>query len=152
MKKSIIVVVILLMILGVAMYFYVDDRLEESFSTDVNIEKVSFEEVGANLYLKQKVWGMTSDSKVTIISTNSFQSFEEDPNAAYVYSSGSTLFFRTVNDTLEIFSMTLAKEPSNFDSRIKVRQVRISNPEFIFLNENYKKEGLSRFPQAGAGM
>lgn len=88
----------------------------------------------SKLYLKRKVWGVTSDYQITTISNSSSSIEDLNPNVDYVYKGLEPFVYRFKSDTLVIYTMQPALEPKDFDdSKIRVIQKKISNVEFMRL-------------------
>lgn len=146
MMKYISYVVLLLALIIVVFLFFEDKPINDSFSKEYKIQKVEIKLLNESIFLKQAVWGISSDSKLTVISTNSDKIVDYESESDYVFRSGSTLFFKVKEDTLYIKSMELANEPTLFKSDVIIYQEKIENREFLELIESHNKLGYMRFP------
>lgn len=108
------------------------------------VEKVHFENLGEDIYLKRIERGL--NYQVSVISTSSKKKFEPNYENEYVFSAGTASFYYKVSgDTLFIKSYILAKKPKNFPSKIKVKQIELNQQELKDFKGIYKKEGYSFF-------
>ena len=97
-----------------------------------------------SLFLIKETRGLNYE--VTVISSSSKKQQEPDSDKEYVYSAGgATLFYKLEKDTLLVYTYHLAKEPSSFDSNIKVKQIELSNNEYSTLIDRYQTEKLKKF-------
>ncbi len=94
------------------------------------------------LFIKRKVWGITGDHQVIVVSKSKTEEFKPDEEREYVFRGLSPLFYRFESDTLKLYVTHAAKVPPNFDSRIHIEQVVLSNTEMMSLMENHERKGL----------
>lgn len=135
-----ILVVFLFVIVLVLIYIYV--KLP-GFKPEVTIIEIDSEQANEKIYIKRKVWGISADHRIVVISISPETDFEPNPNQEYVYKGFSPIFYRFVNDTLELFVNKLANIPSKMPTEIKINQIVLSNSEMMSLMEDYEGRGLS---------
>ncbi len=138
MKKILLIISALITALIIGGYFYF-----RYVVTDFKMTELYIKGANSTIYLKNLKRGLNY-SKLAISSSKGRRtSLEKD----YVYTWDETLFYRVSNDTLYVLCKNKAKEPTNFDSRIKVLQEEYSNPEYYKLLKDFTKKGLEKFPQ-----
>ena len=104
-------------------------------------EQIYFPNKKASLYLKSKNWGLTADHKISVISTKSDLEFEPDSISEYIFHGFGGIIYKTVNDTLKIYSTQKPKTPPKFASEINVEIIEMKNNlEWIKLNDKIKNE------------
>lgn len=88
----------------------------------------------SKLYIKRKVWGVTSDYQVTVISNSHSEIVELDSTVDYIYKGLEPFVYKMQSDTLIIYTMQPCSEPHHFNSsKMRVVQRRVSNPEYMDL-------------------
>lgn len=97
------------------------------------------------VYVKKKVWGITHDYQLLLISAHPRKSFDYDPKTDYIYHNFSYLFYRIIRDSLEIYTMTPSPVPDEFTSGVKIIQIELDNPTMMELLTTYESKGLKRF-------
>lgn len=112
-----------------------------------SFEKVKFFSVGTSdsVFIKSKVWGISSDHQIITISKNGDIPFLADSTNDFVFKGWSPFLYKFENDTLSVFIRSASNTPTNFKSDIKVQQIILSNPEMMNMIDNYKEKGLILF-------
>ena len=76
-----------------------------------------------------------------MISTKSDLEFEPDSISEYIFHGFGGIIYKTVNDTLKIYSTQKPKTPPKFASEINVEIIEMKNNlEWIKLNDKIKNE------------
>ncbi len=113
-----------------------------SFQPDITIVKIVSENFNETIYIKQEVWGLSSN-KLIIVSTSSDQDLELDSIKSLVFH-GDSFFYKFVNDTLNLYVSKESPIPKGFNSKIKINQFELTNPYMMELWENYSEKGLKK--------
>lgn len=140
--KKIIIVFGIITVLGIVVFFVVDNTFPK-YDPEFTVKEIHSNILKKDIYLKKKSWGISYDSEVVVISTSPEKHFEPDSTKDYIFLDPE-IFYKVSQDTLYIYTMSKAKKPEKFDSQFKIKQIRISNPEKMELmgNANYKKKDL----------
>jgi len=140
--------ILLGLILLIAVFIFLEDKpISDSFTKEYNIQKVEIEALGESIFLKQATWGVSSDSKITAISSSPKENIDYESENDFLYKSGATLFYKVKGDTLHVLSMELADKPILFNSDVIIYQEKIENREFNQLVKSYNEEGYLKFPK-----
>ena len=142
MKTFILIIVILLLII-VAFLIYTYFRLPD-YQPKVSIIEIYSSNFEEKIFIKRKVWGITGDDGIIVISKSSNKSFEPNTDSEYVFAGLSPFFYSFRNDTLNIYVGKESKKPIEMNTRIKINQIVLTNPEIMKLMENYKEKGLNK--------
>lgn len=138
MKKVLIIVGLIVTALFSAAYLFFILKVE-----NFSIKELKVKEFGVNVYFKSLERGLNySESS---ISTSKRR--RSNPRFDYVYPYKQVFFYRISNDSLFVFCPTIANEPKNFGSEVKVVQIEYPNREYRRLLEDYKSLGLEKFPE-----
>ncbi len=91
-------------------------------------------------------WGLTGDQQVNVISNIDSTDFTPQSSREYVYRGLSAIYYKLQDDTLFIYTPTIAPVPQDFKIPYKVIQIELSNPEAmdLIVNDNYKQKGLTQ--------
>jgi hypothetical protein len=96
--------------------------------------EVASSDMKSKIYIKRKVWGVTSDYQVTVISNSPDEIGQLDSTIDFVYKGLEPFIYRIQSDTLVIYTMLPTSEPRDFDSsKIRVIQKKVSNQEYMKL-------------------
>jgi hypothetical protein len=139
--KMVTVIIILLLAIGGFMLY----RALPNENTFYNVKEFHSSKSDNALYLKSITWGMTSDSRLIIISESPEKKYLVDSTSNYIYEGLSPLLYKFENDTLFLYTMNKSAVPQNLKSKIKIQQIEIENPEMMRLikDDYYKKQGLN---------
>lgn len=144
MRKAtlIIISVVLIIIMG---YLFYDGSQDNGVI--YNIKEIHSQNFNSSLFIKQKVWGLTSDNQIIIISTSPTKKFSPNPITDYIYKGLSPFYYKFREDTLFVYMMQSSKIPKYLKTKIIIVQTELANPEMMRLikNDQYKKEGLNTF-------
>lgn len=139
-RKKIIIGILLIVASSLLFLFFLFPSADDLTGYEVTPITKS----GKNIYIKKKIWGMTADHQVIVISKSGRKKFEVDSTKDYAFYGSMPLFFRQQGDTLFIYTRKIVKVPADFNSSFSIIQIELSNPEMMRLieNDSYKKEGL----------
>jgi hypothetical protein len=88
----------------------------------------------ARIFIQRKIWGLTSDQQITVISNSPNGVEKPDSTINFVFEGLEPFVYHLESDTLRIYTMAPSPTPAKFDSsKIKVIQVKISNTEYMDL-------------------
>ncbi len=94
------------------------------------------------LFIKTKSWGMSGDSKITIISsTDNIDFNKKQSDTDYIIEGLDPFFYKQNNDNLILYSMTRITVPKNLKTKWKIILNQVDNPTFMRL---YKDKRYSR--------
>lgn len=138
----VVLTILILIIFAVVAIFYIAAP-KEGDDVHNNVVEIS-SKGGYKLYIKKKVWGLTSDGQVIIIGDSPGKKFNIDSSRQYIYNGVISFFYKHQNDTLTVYVSKIASVPVNLKTSIIVKQVELENPDMMRLieNEHYKKQGL----------
>jgi hypothetical protein len=104
-------------------------------NSKMEVFEISSEDRKNKIFIKRKVWGLTDDHQITVISNSPNEIFlEPDSTTNYIYKGPQPFVYSVRGDTLIIFTMVPSTEPINFDSKgVYILQKRVSNPEYLNL-------------------
>lgn len=140
--KPVIIVFAVIVLVGIAFFYF----SYPSKNSDVQFSVVSLtsRDLKSKLYIKKKVWGMTSDNQLVVLSNSKNKVFTSEDGKSYIYDGVMPLFFKQQMDTIFIYTLKLAPVPKTFKTDFKVIQVFLENPDMMKLIEkdNFKSQGL----------
>ena len=143
MNNMRVVFIVLFLIIITAVAFFYLNAPREGDDVHYHIDKIT-SKGGCNLYIKKKVWGLTSDGQVIVIADNPDKKFILDSSRQYIYNGVISFFYKYQSDTLTVYVSKISTFPANLKTSIIVKQVELENPDMMRLieNDNYKKHGL----------
>jgi hypothetical protein len=123
-------------------FFSCDENEPAENYSDFKIDEVFSASANQKIYVKRKAWGLNYNHDMAIVSTSSGNT-GPDSLKDFIFKD-SEIFYKLSNDTLCVFTMLKAKIPIDFQSKIIIKQIEISNSEAMDLIEfgNYKTKGL----------
>lgn len=134
---------LLIVIVGSALFFYfVFPKKDEDVFYKVFL--IKREGTNSEIYIKKKVWGMTSDHQVIVISNKKEKQFVPAANQNYIYNGMAPLFYKLQKDSLYIYTYKVSSIPKDLITDFKIIQIELENPEMMKLleHDNYKNQGL----------
>lgn len=142
-KVKIIILVFGVIALVVFLFFYLTFPAQNA-DIQYKVIELSSKDSQSKLYIKKKVWGMTSDNQVVIISNSNTEAFITNVKENYIYEGLMPLFYKLQEDTLTIYTLKTSFVPKELHTRYKIIQVELTNPDMMGLieNDSYKKKGL----------
>lgn len=120
------------------------EEVDNMFQPAYEKEQIYSHELKESIYLKSKTWGISADSRIYVISTNDETEFEPNELSEYVFHGFGDLFYRQTKDSLIFYVMQSPNVPSVFSTRFQIEFVKLTNPEYIRLRDEYEN-GLQRF-------
>ncbi len=145
MRKATLVIIISTILILLIAYLFYDGN--QDHNVIYNIKEIHSNDLNTSIFIKQKIWGLTDDNQIIIISKSSTKKFSPDTETDYIYEGLSPFYYKFYHDTLFAFIMSKSKIPQSLKSEIKIVQAELANPEMMRLikNDQYKKEGLNTF-------
>ena len=110
---------------------------------NVSVVEIYSSNFGEKVFIKRKVWGITGNHEITVVSKSDNKSFEPNDDNEYVFK-GSPIFYNFINDTLNIYVPLESKKPIGMTTKIKINQIVLSNPKLMNLMHDYKEKGLRK--------
>ena len=146
MKHKILIIIGSIIVIGLVI-FLITCYAMPTYETSYDIKEIKSIKLSESLYIKKKVWGITDDNQLIVISKSHRKDFTTDSTVDYIYSGLSDFFYKFSQDTLYIYSIEKSVIPSKLKSQIKIVQVELKNPEMMDLikDESYKNKGLIKF-------
>jgi len=144
-KKIFLLFIPVTLLLFVGWFYFAISGLSPDYTP--SFEKVKFisSETSDSVFLKSKVWGVSSNHQIITISKNGEIPFSPDSTNDFMFKGWSPFLYKFENDTLSVFIRSASNEPENFSSDITVVQKILSNSEMMNLIDNYKEKGLMLF-------
>ena len=145
--KKVILVTSVILVLGIIICMVVLNNVIPEIKPIYKQIEIKSNAGKESLFLKQKVWGITSDNSIIVISNSSKNEFEIDSASDYVFKGYSTFFYRQVQDSLYVYVSKKVKIPPKLYTEFEITQIELSNTEMMNLlaNNSYKKKGLYLF-------
>lgn len=131
MVKKIIIWLVAALVVGAIIYAIT--FIIKLSSTQREIVEVKYPQLKETIYLKNEKRGLNYEK--TAISTSSQKKVGNDEDKSFIYKNGETFFYKTVNDTLVVYTMYKIDYPKKFSSKVYVKQIEITNPKFIELKK-----------------
>jgi hypothetical protein len=97
----------------------------------------------AELYFKREVRGLNYD--VVVLSSNRQFCEKADSKSEFIFSSDPLpMYYNFEGNTLNLFVTSVAAQPPDFQSPVKVVQHNLSPSEFAEMQRSFKDQGLKR--------
>jgi hypothetical protein len=144
MKKLLLILFFTSLVLGICILFGLFSLVPDLQSPYYSKKVLTFVNYNDTLYLKRKDLGNVS---TLVISTSPEPAFDPDISLEYIYDVSSTPFlYKQTTDSLIIYTRRLSKVPSRFESKVKILQVLLSNPQIMKLIEDrhLKQKGIQK--------
>ena len=142
-KIKILFIGLLIVIVAGVLFFYfaIPKKDEDHFFKVIAIEPDNH----SVIYIKKKVWGMTSDHQVIVISDTKEQNFVPTASRNYIYNGLAQLFYKIREDSLYIYTLKASPVPHDLITNIKIVQIELENPEMMRLitSDYYHSEGFN---------
>lgn len=140
-KVLVITAIVIILLLIIVFYFVLPNK-----GADVRSEviELSSSDGESKIFIKKKVWGMTSDNQIVVISNSSREESIPGITRNYIYEGLMPLLYKFQNDTLFVYTVLKSSVPKEFKTSIKIVQIQLDNPEMLQLieHDNYKNKGL----------
>ena len=143
MKKTIIILLVTIGLFGLVSLFMVMNALPEADKPSYSNKVILCSQCSDSVYLRTRTWG---NEHLAIITQSSKSDLEPDSNKDYIFDLSSPVFYKNIKDSIVVYTYTRSKFPRNFNSKIKVEQIELSNPKMMNLikDQNYIKLGLKK--------
>jgi hypothetical protein len=143
-RIKIIIGLIIGIIIILAFIFY---NAMPDYKAKYDVKEIKSQSVISPIFIKRKVWGITYDNQIIVISSSAEKEFNPDSTMDYIYQGLSPFYYKFYKDSLFIYTMKKSDVPQNLKTGIKIVQVELENPEMMRLikNDQYKAEGLNTF-------
>ncbi len=141
-KKIFLLFILITLLLFVGWFYFAISGLSPDYSP--SFEKVKFisSESSDSVFVKRKVWGVSSNHQVITISKKGEIPFSPDSTKDYIFNGWGPFLYKFENDTLSVFIRIVSNEPEKFGGDITIEQKVLSTPEMINLIANYEEKGL----------
>ncbi len=90
-------------------------------------KQIYFPNKKTTLYLKSKVWGITGNHQISVISTKPEFEFQPDSISEYIFHGDAGIIYKVENNTLKIYSHQKPKIPQKFESEINIELIELKN-------------------------
>lgn len=144
MKKVIIVTVSIVVVIVLSLFTYWSSTVPD-FEPTYNVVELKSDTSQEAIYIKKKVWGISSDHQVIVISTSGDVEFEVQESEEYLYKTSTPFLYEFKDDLLKVYTRQASVIPSGFDSGIKVEQIVLNNPDMMELLEKHEEKGIKVF-------
>lgn len=141
--RTLYVIISAILFIGFMILLYLHFSIPD-FKPIVTKTKIYSKINDETLYIKKKVWGVTGDHRVVIVSNSSKEDFEPSDEHEYIYRGLNPLFFGFRDDTLSLYVRKKSDTPKMFSSKIVIVQNVLDNAEMRTLNDIYQKKGLQK--------
>ncbi len=117
------------------------------YEVKYEIKEIKFQNDSSPIFIKRKVWGITYDNQIIVISSSPKKKFDSDSTTDYVYEGLSPFYYKFFKDSLFVYTMKKSDVPKNLKTGVKIIQIELENSEMMRLikNDQYKAEGLKTF-------
>lgn len=142
---KIILVVLVIIITALIVVFYIKTP-NKNYDVQNTVVEIPSSDGQHKLYIKKKVWGLTSDGQVIVVSGSPKKEIASDSSREYIYNGVVSLFYKYNTDTLTVYVSKSSSVPNNLKSPIVIKQVELENPDMMKLigNDYYKEQGLKK--------
>lgn len=136
-----LIIAVSIIVLAAAFFLYLYTKIP---SFDPKIAKVQLHSHtrSETIFIKKKVWGLTGDHQVIVVSKSPEDNFEPDEKTEYVYKGLSPFFYKFENDTLNLYVMKESKVPNELSTSFVINQIVLENPEMMDLIHSHQKQRL----------
>lgn len=126
--KVIMIIVVGLIVVASAVYLFVYNSVDGLDTSTHKDSKIVFPVLNDTVYLMASSWGLTGDHIEIVLSHTPIVNRSSNVNPDYFFYD-PTIYYKQEYDTLVIYSLTLANVPGNFNTRIKIKQVKLEGRE-----------------------
>ncbi|MFA5560980.1 MAG: hypothetical protein WC964_04315 [Acholeplasmataceae bacterium] len=145
MKRIFLLSIPVIILLFIGWFYFAISGLSYDYSPSFEKVKFTNSENSDSVFIKKKVWGISANSQVIIISRNGEVPFSPDSTSDFIFSAWSSFLYKFENDTLTTYAPIAFQIPENFDSEITIEQKVLTSPEMINLVNTYKEKELILF-------
>lgn len=144
--KKILIFTISILILAICGWFFIAIwNISPDYSPYFEKSKLVNSNSTDSVFIKKKVWGVTSNHQIITISKNSNTPFNPDSTSDFIFKGLSPFFYKFQNDSLTVFVRHASEEPPKFKSDITIQQKALTNPEMMNLFDTYEEKNLTLF-------
>ena len=140
-KKSVLMILI---VGAVAILMIIILFILTIFSTKKEVQILYFPKHDEEIFIINERKGLNYE--LTAVTLSPSKKIKNLKNNSMIYSHGGALFYEQKEDTLLIYTILKATIPDDLKTRTIIKQIEISNPEYIELNKKYLEIGLNKFP------
>jgi hypothetical protein len=117
------------------------DGLDASEQKD---SKVVFDNLNDTVYVMASSWGLTGDHIEIVLSSLPIANRASNAASDYIFYE-PTIYYKKEEDTLIVYSPSIAVIPDSFNSKVKIKQVQVgSNEEMRKYEQTCNEQGLTR--------
>ncbi len=139
MKRFLIGVIIFIIVVITAIFYFVDIYLQKK---EIKTIVISFKNKKEILYLKM----FSGEETISISNNRKMYKGEDKTQNNIVINGAEALFYKVSSDTLYIIYPGEKSAISNLQTNIYIIEKSIDNVEFYNFWDNYKKMGYEKFP------
>lgn len=139
--KLFIIVIVSLAVIVLAFLWCAYTRLPDYKATISKVEIYS-NNLDERIFIKEKVWGVSANHRVIVVSKSPENDFQPNENCEYVFKGSLPFFYKFENDTLNLYVRRKSTVPEKLSTNIQINQIVLSNPEMMALMDNYGEKGL----------
>ncbi len=145
LKKIFLLSIPVVILLFIGWFYLAISGLSYDYSPSFEKIKFTNSENSDSIFIKKKIWGVSANSQIIIISRSGEIPFTPDSTSDFIFSAWSSFFYKFENDTLTTFAPIAFRSPENFNSEITIEQKVLTSPEMINLSKTYKEQDLILF-------
>jgi hypothetical protein len=139
--KKVLIALGIFILLGFSFWMYMIFSKVPDLKPNITVRKVYSSSLNDTIFLRREGRGLNYE--VTAITSSSSEKYEPTSEVDYIYSStGTSIFYTVKEDTLFVYTYTLAKIPARIQSKFKIKQIEMSRSEIDELQNSFKKKGL----------
>jgi hypothetical protein len=136
-----IAIALVAIIVYVVIYWW---RFTSAWQPVTNHVEIYIPDLNESIYVSKKVWGVSYDHQIVLISSQPKEKVNYDSETDYIYQGLSSLFYKVAGRDLVIYTRKKSPIPKRFNSRANIVQVELDNQDMSTLRADYEKEGLKK--------
>ena len=114
-----------------------------NFEPQITKVELRSEHYNESLFIKKKIWGITADHQVIIITKSNDAVVEPKIEYDYVYEGMLPFYYQFKDDTLKLFVRKESNIPNKLSTNIKIVQIILNNTEMMNLTKTYIEKNLT---------
>ncbi|NIG56503.1 hypothetical protein [Chitinophaga sp. Cy-1792] len=136
-----VIVTGLLLCIGIAVFVFLPGKNADKFTDIIDLQSPVSK---SHLYIKKKIWGMTGEDLLILISNSRAKTYSMDLQTEMAYYRVKPFLYKFEADTLSVYTLKTVPVPPGFYSDIKVVQHVMDSVALHALLEHggYKKLGM----------
>ncbi len=141
-RKSIVIIIVgILLCIGIAVFVFLPAKNADKFTDVIDVETATSQ---SHIWIKKKVWGMTAEDQLILVSMSSDWEYGYDKQKELIYHGLIPFLYKIQGDTLMIYTLHTAKIPTAFRTDVQIVQHEMDSMEqrSIFEHDRYKELGL----------